>query len=176
MPASDSVCSVHTPVALMTCRARTVNRSPVSRSTSSAPVTAPPEVVVSPTTWVRDAACAPYEAAVRIRVETRRASSTFASQYWIAPTAASWRRSGNLRSRPLRVTCWCSGMARLRPLTLARVSYRAMPAPTYARSHTRFSSGYRNGTGLTRCGARSLMSRSRSVRASRTRWKSSICR
>src|SRR5665647_1938952 len=51
-----------------------------------------------------------------------------------------------------------------------------MPDPTKARSHTRCSSGYRNDTGRTRCGASSVSSRSRSVSASRTRCKSSIWR
>src|SRR5665647_2567219 len=78
VPASASVSSVQTPVAMITWRARTSNRRPLSRSSTMAPVTVPPSVVDIPTTWVRDAAAAPYSAAVRTSVITRRASSTVA--------------------------------------------------------------------------------------------------
>lgn len=122
LPASASVSSVQTPVALMTARARTVISRPVSRSWSTAPFTAPVEPLVSETTCVREAACAPYDAAVRTSVETSRESSTDASQYWTAPTAASCARSGNFFSMRLRDRCRCSGIARRPGATLASVS------------------------------------------------------
>ncbi len=73
------ISSVHTPVALTTCWARISSSVPDSRSTARTPVTRSPSRR-KPVTWVRDAACAPYPAAVRTRVITYRASSTWASQ------------------------------------------------------------------------------------------------
>ncbi len=57
-PASACVSSVHTPVALTTCRARTSNTRPDSRSCTWAPTTRSPSLS-SPTTRARDATCAP---------------------------------------------------------------------------------------------------------------------
>ncbi len=72
------VSSVHTPVALMTCLARTSNSSPVSRSVTRAPVTRSPWRR-KPVTRARFAASAPNDAAVRTTVIVNRASSTWAS-------------------------------------------------------------------------------------------------
>ncbi len=77
-PTRPWVSSVHTPVALMTCRARTRIVRPDSRSCTSAPVTRSPSRS-SPTTRAREATCAPYAAAVRATNIVCRASSTCAS-------------------------------------------------------------------------------------------------
>jgi hypothetical protein len=68
------VSSVQTPVALMTCLARTSKSRPVSRSRSRAPVTRSPSRRKS-TTRTRLAHIAPYAAAVRAIIMTCRASS-----------------------------------------------------------------------------------------------------
>ena len=72
------VSSVQTPVALTTCLARTSKFSPVSRSSTRAPVTRSPSRRKS-MTLVRLAAIAPNEAAVRTMFIVCRASSTWAS-------------------------------------------------------------------------------------------------
>ena len=72
--ASAWVSSVHTPVALMTCLARTSKFRPVSRSITVAPVTRSP-CRRKPVTWTPLAACAPNETAVRTTVIAYRASS-----------------------------------------------------------------------------------------------------
>ena len=72
------VSSVHTPVALTTCLARTSNSRAVSRSCTRTPVTRSPSRR-NPVTRTRDATCAPYDAAVRASSIVCRASSTCAS-------------------------------------------------------------------------------------------------
>lgn len=81
---------------------------------------------------------------------------------------------GALRVMPLRDRCRWNGSARRPGAMLASASYSATPerrplphlvgqrVEEHDRAH--------------RCGATKLMSRSRSVSASWTRWKSSICR
>ncbi len=105
------VSSVHTPVALITCLARAVTDSPVSRSTSWAPVTRSPWRRKS-TTLTRLAASAPNDAAVRTTVMVCRASSTWASQYCTAPVRDSRRRQGARRSARRRLRWRCTGSAR----------------------------------------------------------------
>ena len=77
-PTSCWISSVQTPAALTTTLARTSSSRPVSRSRARAPVTRSPSRR-KPTTFTRDAQCAPWEAAVRAIVVTSRASSTWAS-------------------------------------------------------------------------------------------------
>ena len=96
------VSSVHTPVALMTCLARTSKLSPVSRSVAVTPVTRSP-CRRKPDTRARFAAKAPNDAAVRTTVIVNRASSIWASQYWMAPVSASLRRHGASRSACVRL-------------------------------------------------------------------------
>ena len=105
--ASAWVSSVHTPVALMTCLARTSKTRPVSRSVTLAPVTRSP-ARRKPVTLTLLAASAPNWAAVRTTVSVNLASSSCASQYWIAPVSASGRRHGASRSACLRDRWrWC---------------------------------------------------------------------
>lgn len=77
-PTMAWVSSVHTPVALTTCWARTSYSPPPSTSCTRAPTTRSPSRM-NPVTRARLATRAPYDAAVRTRVATRRASSTWAS-------------------------------------------------------------------------------------------------
>ncbi len=138
--ASACVSSVHTPVALTTCWARTSNVRPDSRSFTFAPVTRSPSRS-SPTTRTRFAHAAPYAAAVRTMFMVWRASSTWASQYCTAPTSASGARAGAMRRAARRDRCRCRGSEGPLPSTAASPSYSAMPAPTYGRSHPRPVSG-----------------------------------
>ncbi len=103
-PTSCWISSVHTPVAFTTWRARTSSSSPVSRSSTRTPVTRSPSRR-KPTASARDTTCAPYRAAVRSRVTTYRASSTWASQYCTAPVNAVRFSAGATRRAARRVRC-----------------------------------------------------------------------
>ena len=77
-PTMSWISSVQTPAALTTTFARTSSSWPLSRSTARTPTTRSPSRR-KPTTRVRVATCAPYDAAVRATATTSRASSTCAS-------------------------------------------------------------------------------------------------
>ena len=77
-PTISWMSSVQTPAALTTTRARISSSRPVSRSRARTPTTRSPSRR-KPTTWVRVATWAPWEAAVRAIVITSRASSTWQS-------------------------------------------------------------------------------------------------
>lgn len=113
-PTSCWMSSVHTPVALTTWRARTSNSAPFSRSHTRTPVTRSPSRR-KPIACTREATCAPYVAAVRSVVITKRASSTWASQYCTAPVKADLRSEGTTRSAWRRVRWRCPGTPRVRP-------------------------------------------------------------
>ncbi|GAB3885582.1 hypothetical protein GCM10027612_21230 [Microbispora bryophytorum subsp. camponoti] len=75
-----------------------------------------------PTACAREATCAPYVAAVRSVVITKRASSTWASQYCTAPVKADLRNEGATRSAWRRVRWRCPGTPRVRPKESPSVS------------------------------------------------------
>ena len=77
-PSRPSTSSVQTPVALTTTRARTSSSAPDSRSVARTPTTLGPSRR-KPVTRVRVATRQPWWAAVRARVTTSRASSTWQS-------------------------------------------------------------------------------------------------
>ncbi len=124
-PVIRRVSSVHTPVALITWRARTTISSPLSRSSTLAPVTRSPSRT-SAVTRAPVATAAPYCAAVRASVMVKRASSTRASKYCTAPTSASGRRPGATASARRRLSWRWRGSTRLPSST----SYSVTPAPT----------------------------------------------
>ena len=107
-PTMAWISSVHTPVAFTTCCARISSSAPDSRSTARTPATRAPSRR-NPVTWTREAIWAPYCAAVRARVSTYRASSTWASQNAIAPVIADRLSPGTSRSAPRRDSCRCPG-------------------------------------------------------------------
>ena len=169
-PARCCTSSVHTPVALTTSRACTASSSPVCSSRTHTPVTRSPSRR-KPIAVAFDASAAPNLAAVRATITVWRASSTWASWYWIAPTSASGFSAGATRNAPRRVRWRWRG----RPSCPPSESYSTIPAPMYARCQCSVR-GSRNGTGWTRCGASTFSSRPRSRSASRTRLSSPCSR
>ncbi len=127
-PSIAAMSSLHTPIAAATQRARTSMSAPPSRSRTATPVTRSPSRS-NRCTLALDTTAAPYRAAVRATVRVCRASSTWPSQYSIAPTSESARNARNSRTAPWRPRCRCRGNPRAGPNTPARRSYRAMPAP-----------------------------------------------